>query len=137
MSFAAYLTFPGTCRAAMTFYADLFGASDLQIMDFAAAPDGQRPPGDTARVMHSQFSAGPGAPLMAADLPEGMAARGGQATVYHAAPNLDRARAIFDALAAGGRVDFPFAATFWSPGFGGVTDRFGTAWMITVAPGVA
>ena len=24
----------------------------------------------------------------------------------------------------------PYAATFWSPGFGMVTDRFGTPWML-------
>jgi PhnB protein len=28
----------------------------------------------------------------------------------------------------------PFAQTFWSPGFGMVVDRFGTPWMINVAP---
>ena len=26
----------------------------------------------------------------------------------------------------------PFAATFWSPGFGMVKDRFGTPWMVNV-----
>ena len=26
----------------------------------------------------------------------------------------------------------PFGATFWSPGFGMVTDRFGTPWMVNV-----
>ena len=41
---------------------------------------------------------------------------------------------VFDALAAGGQVTMPFAATFWSPGFGMVTDRFGTPWMVNVAP---
>lgn len=137
MSFACYLTFTGNCREAMTHYAGIFGAADLQIMGFGDAPEGQAPAGAGNRVMHSQFSAGPGAPLMGADLPEGMAARGGQATVFHAAPTLERAQEIFAALAQGGRVDFPFQATFWSPGFGGLTDQFGTAWMITVAPGGA
>ena len=41
---------------------------------------------------------------------------------------------VFDALAVGGQVTMPFAATFWSPGFGMVTDRFGTPWMVNVAP---
>jgi PhnB protein len=26
----------------------------------------------------------------------------------------------------------PFQATFWSPGFGMVTDRFNTPWMVNV-----
>ena len=39
---------------------------------------------------------------------------------------------LFDALAAGGSVTMPFAQTFWSQGFGMVTDRFGTPWMVNV-----
>ena len=39
---------------------------------------------------------------------------------------------VFEALARDGRVAMPFAAAFWSPGFGMVTDRFGTPWMVNV-----
>jgi PhnB protein len=39
---------------------------------------------------------------------------------------------IVDALAEGGKVTMPFQATFWSPGFGMVTDRFNTPWMVNV-----
>ena len=46
---------------------------------------------------------------------------------------IGRSKRVFDALAAGGQVTMPFAATFWSPGFGMVTDRFGTPWMVNVA----
>ena len=37
---------------------------------------------------------------------------------------------IFNALTQGGQVQMPFAATFWAQGFGVVTDRFGTPWMV-------
>lgn len=37
---------------------------------------------------------------------------------------------LFEALAAGGKIDMPFAKTFWAAGFGLVTDRFGTPWMV-------
>ena len=40
---------------------------------------------------------------------------------------------VFDGLAEGGQVTMPFGKTFWSPGFGMVTDRFGTPWMVDVA----
>ena len=40
------------------------------------------------------------------------------------------ANRIFDALAAGGSVQMPFQKTFWSSGFGMLTDRFGTPWMV-------
>jgi PhnB protein len=37
---------------------------------------------------------------------------------------------IFDALADGGRVDMALQETFWADGFGMLTDRFGTPWMV-------
>ena len=40
---------------------------------------------------------------------------------------------VFKALADGGQVAMPFEKTFWSEGFGMVTDRFGTPWMVNVA----
>lgn len=133
MSFSPYLGFPGTAREAMSAYAAIFGSTDLQIMSFADAPEGQRPPGAENLVMHAQFSAGPGAPLMAADIPPGMERGKGNQSVFHAASSVEAVRAVFEALAEGGQVWMPFAPTFWSKGFGGLTDRWGTAWMITVA----
>ena len=40
------------------------------------------------------------------------------------------AKAIFDQLTEGGTVTMPWAATFWSAGFGTVTDAFGVCWMV-------
>ena len=70
-SFAPYIGFGGNARAAMTFYAQLFGAADLQITTFADAPKNQRPPGTDDLVMHAQFTAAPGAVLMGCDIPPG------------------------------------------------------------------
>ncbi len=134
MSFAPYLVFPGTAREAMTAYAAIFGASDLQIMGFDATPPDQRPPGSDGKVMHAQFSAGPGAPLLGSDSVTGMANSSGSPTVFHAAADAARAAEIYGALAKGGDPFMPLAATFWSPAFGMLRDRWGTTWMITVAP---
>ena len=41
---------------------------------------------------------------------------------------------VFDALAEGGEIQMPFEATFWSPGFGMLADRWGTPWMVNVGP---
>jgi PhnB protein len=46
---------------------------------------------------------------------------------------VDRARGIFAALAEGGEVGMPFQATFWSPGFGALVDRFGIPWEVNAA----
>jgi PhnB protein len=40
------------------------------------------------------------------------------------------AQRIFDALAAGGRIDMPLAETFWARRYGMLVDRFGIAWMV-------
>lgn len=44
------------------------------------------------------------------------------------------ARRMFDALAEGGTAPMPFRESFWSPGFGMVTDRFGTPWLVNTMP---
>lgn len=41
---------------------------------------------------------------------------------------------VFDALAEGGQVERPYEASAWSPGFGRLTDRFGTHWMVDAMP---
>lgn len=135
MSFAPYVAFSGNARAAMTFYADLFGAADLQIMTFHEAPPDQRPAGEEDLVMHAQFSAGPGAPFMGCDVPKAYGTGGmGSSSVFHAAQDATAAAKIFTALSDGATIMMPLTATFWSPAFGMLTDRFGTRWMISVAP---
>jgi PhnB protein len=47
-------------------------------------------------------------------------------------PTVGEGKRLFDAFADGGKVAMPFAQTFWSAGFGMVTDRFGTPWMVNV-----
>lgn len=136
MSFAPSLGFRGNAREAMTFYADVFGASDLEIRPFSSFPPDQRPPGTDDMVMHAHFSEGPGAPLLASDMPDGMDGDiSSSISVFHAAPSIARAAAIYEGLVQGGTVIMPMAASFWSKSFGMLTDKFGVRWMINVAPG--
>jgi PhnB protein len=135
MSFSPYIGFSGQARAAMTVYAGIFGAKDLEIMEFSSLPPDQRPANTEGLVMHATFTAGPGAPLMGCDIPPGMGSGGmGGSSVFHSAPSAGRAAEIFAALSDGGSVTMPLAPTFWSPAFGMVTDKFGTRWMISTAP---
>jgi PhnB protein len=48
------------------------------------------------------------------------------------ANDLAHGEKLFNALAEGGKVDMPWQATFWSKGFGMVTDKFGIGWMVTI-----
>lgn len=129
-----YLHFQGQCADALAFYAQVFGGTNLQTMRYADGPDG--PPGwkDSTRIMHGQVTLYDGT-LMASDYPPGI--EGAPQTgfsVMQSAPDVATGRAVFDQLAEGGAVIDRFKPTFFSPGFGMVRDRFGTAWIISTLP---
>jgi len=84
-------------------------------------------------VMHASFRVGDST-LMASD--GGCSGRSGFQGVTLSLNLADAAEAErrFAALAAGGEVQMPLGATFWSPAFGMVVDRFGVCWMVNVTP---
>lgn len=57
---------------------------------------------------------------------------GGDVAVTMADPA--EGRRVFDALAEGGEVERPYAPSAWSPGFGRLTDRWGTHWSVDAMP---
>jgi PhnB protein len=127
-----YLLFQNTCAEAMRFYAEVFGAPDPEIMPFAAMPeeDKAKMPGVAAdAVMHASLRIGDGW-LYASDDPSGQspAMAGSEITVE--LPDAGEASRVFGRLAEGGEIRMPLEATFWSPAFGALTDRYGTRWMI-------
>ncbi len=131
MSFSPYLHFLGNCAEAMGFYAEVFGATDLQMTRYADAPPSTGMPASLSdKIMHALLTVD-GQPLMASDWPDGMPGEPqASVSVTHRVANVKRGGAIFARLAEGGAVTMPYAPTFWSEGFGMVKDRFGTHWMI-------
>ena len=129
-----YIHFDGTCAEALAFYADVFGGTDLQTMRYADAPGMSDAMAASPRVIHGQVTLGGGV-LMASDYPPGMAAeRQAAVSIMQTVADVATGQAVFDRLADGGAVVQPFAPSFFSPGFGMVTDRFGTHWMISAMP---
>jgi PhnB protein len=127
-----YLTFQGTCRAAMTRYAQVFGSPAPEFMRLGDDPDAANHPADRHDlVMHCSLKLGEGWLFGSDDIWGGTPAMAGTSIMVEL-PG-PAARAAFDALAEGGEVDMPFAPTTWSAGFGMLTDRFGTRWMISDA----
>jgi PhnB protein len=130
-----YIHFDGTCAEALTFYADVFGGTDVQMMRYADAPDMPEAMKDPTRIIHGQVTLGSGV-LMASDYPPGMKAEPqGAVSIMQGVTSVAAGRAAFDRLAEGGQVIQDFGPSFFSPGFGMVTDRFGTHWMLSVMPG--
>lgn len=128
-----YLFFNGTCRAALEAYSRIFGGTTDFVMTAADMPGGEIESGipEDRRdwIMHANLRIGEGQLMMSDDISgEGSPMQG--SSVIIELPDVAAARAAFEALAEGGEIRMPFEATFWSPGFGTLTDRFGIRWMI-------
>ena len=128
-----YLFFDGNCAEAMRFYERVTGGKIIMSMKYSDAPGpldpNHCPPGSESRIMHASIDIG-GRTLMASDTPAGMfkPMQGFALSLSYATP--EEAKGRFDMLADGGAVTMPFGATFWAKGFGMVTDKFGTPWMV-------
>lgn len=139
MQFTPYLNFDGNCAAAFIFYAELFRGSIVHQSSFAEIPASENmppmPESAKSRIMHVHLQMGQQS-LMGSDaMPGADASCGGYQPaqglwVSIQAADVIEGRRLFDALAQDGQVVMPFAATFWSPGFGMTKDRFGTPWMV-------
>ena len=133
MTFTPYLYFDGDCEAAMDFYTDVFGATEVQKIRYSEAPADQNLP-STDKIMYSHIMLGDHC-LMGSDMPPGTPVQPqASVAINHSVPDTETGRALFDALGEDGTVTMPFAETFFSPGFGMLRDRFGTSWMIGVPP---
>jgi PhnB protein len=139
MKIVTSLSFRGQCREAFEFYAKVLGGKITAAMPYGdGPPDMPVPPHYKDWLMHCWMDIGDQS-LMGADMD------------VEWAPNIDKpkngfdvslhsqdpaeARRWFDALLKGGKVTMPFGETFWSPGYGGLVDRFGVPWMVNTIPG--
>ena len=133
MAFTPYLFFSGDCAAAFRRYHEVFGGT-LDVTTHEDLPPGAEMPGaQPHHVMHATLTLPEGAQLYGSDDPTGDGGPKTGLAVTYTAPDAATARAAFDALTDGGTVDMEFEATFWSAGFGGVTDRYSVPWLIDTA----
>lgn len=131
-SLSPYLFFDGTCREAMTAYADILDAEIQMTMTYGEAPpDAEMPDVSPDLIMHMGLKFGDHL-LMASDDMPGRYTAPAATHVMVSLESVDAARRAFDRLAEGGETKLAFAATFWSAGFGVVRDRWGQLWMIGV-----
>ena len=126
-----YLFFKGCCEEAIRAYARVFGSPEPQIMRAKDAPDNSMG-GDPDSVMHAALRLGDGW-IYASDYSK--ADRMAGASINVTMPDVAQGRRVFEELSQGGEVEMPFGPTFWDPGFGSLTDRWGTRWMISTEAG--
>ena len=127
----SYLFFDGNCGEAMRFYEKTLGGKIEMSMTYGESPDPQHgAAGSKDRIMHTSLLID-GRRLMASDTPPGQPSKGMHGFALSVSyPTAEEARRVFDALSAGGTATMPFGKTFWAEGFGMLTDKFGTPWMV-------
>ena len=129
------LTFSGRCAEALEFYRTALGAETDLVMRFDESPtpppSGTLQSGFERKIMHASFRIG-GVTLMATDGCDDQTKISGMALALGLPTEAEDDQA-FAALADGGTVTMPLGKTFWNPRFGMVTDRFGVAWLVSLA----
>jgi PhnB protein len=137
-SVSTYLNFNRTTEQAFEFYRSIFGGEfegGIHRMGDVPAMPGQPPMADADRqlVMHVSLPILGGHVLMGTDAPESMGFKLNQGNNVYVSLHPDtRAEAdrLFNALAAGGKVEMHLQEMFWGDYFGSLSDRFGTCWMV-------
>ncbi len=134
-----YIFLSGRCEEALNFYRDALGAQIDVIMRYNESPEpippGMLQEGFETKVMHSSFRIG-GNLMMASDGCDDKSTLHGFKLALSVASE-EEAHKAFNALANGGTIEMPLTATFWSPFYGMVKDRFHVKWMVMVPGPVA
>jgi PhnB protein len=128
-----YLFFDGRCQEALEYYVSALGAKVGPVIRFKDSPEppdpAKMPPGSENNVMHAEFAIGDSV-LMASDgFGKGKPVFQG-ISLSLSVKSVAEADRYFSALAKGGNITQPLIATFFSPSFGMVTDKFGVQWML-------
>ena len=138
MKIVTSLSFAGNCREAFDFYAQVLGGEITAAMPYGdAPPEMPMPPEMKDWLMHCWLQVGDQA-IMGSDMHSDWAThinepKNGFDVTFHT-EDAAEGRRVFEALSEGGKVGMAFAETFWSPGYGSLTDRFGIPWMVNVIP---
>lgn len=132
MDVTPYLFLNGRCEEALSFYQAALGAEVIFVHRFKDAP-GQEggPMGPPEGIMHASFKLGTSTLLASDGGPERRSLSGFSLSI--SVKDGAEGERVFAKLAEGGSVTLPFAKTFWTEGFGMVTDRFGVPWMVNIA----
>ena len=138
MKIVTSLSFAGNCREALEFYAKVLGGEITAAMRYGDAPPEMPMPAEMKDwLMHCWLQVGDQA-IMGSDMHSDWAThinepKNGFDVTLHTEDKAEAQR-WYDQLSEGGQQMMPFAETFWSPGFGSLTDKFGVPWMVNAIP---
>lgn len=128
MQIQPYLFFEGRCDEAIEFYRTALGAEVTTLMRYKDGP-APCPSGAEDKVLHASLR------IQETTIYVSDGRCGGKAEFQGFAlsltvPGREETERLFAALANGGQIHAPLAATFFSPRFGMVADRFGVLWIV-------
>lgn len=130
MQLSPYLMFHGQCEEAFTFYEKCgIGKIDGMLKHAGSPAEEHVAPEWRDKIMHARLLVGDDV-LMASDSPPEYQQKQQGFYVSLQLNDVAEGERIFNALSEGGNVTMPFGETFWSPGFGMCTDKFGIPWMV-------
>ena len=126
-----YVTFPGTAREAMDFYASVFGGTPA-FDTFGGM--GETDPALADKIMHASLEKASGFTLMASDTPPGMEHQpGGSISVSLSGDDADDLRSWWQQLSERGTVTMALEKQVWGDEFGMCVDPYGVSWMVNLA----
>lgn len=135
MKLVSYFVFNGNCREAFEFYKEVFHAESNGIMTFGETkePGSEMPAEVENRVMHAELKIGDSLIYFSDNFPGNpFEEKCDKISIAITELNESDAKVIFDELAKGGTVTMPLQATFWSPCYGMLVDKFGIGWQVSV-----
>jgi PhnB protein len=129
-----YLVTNGNGQEAVEFYKNAFGAEVISLQTFGEMPPNPEyplPEEAKDRVLNAQLKIGNASLMLSDTFPGNPYQLGSQVTIAIMVNDAAEAKEIFEKLQVDGKVTMPMQATFWSPAYGQVTDKFGVEWQVS------
>jgi PhnB protein len=125
-----YLTLPGKCRQAMTFYKECLGG-ELFMQAVKETPmAAQFPPHMQEQLIHSSLVTPKGGVIMASDMSRPDFVPGNTINISVNCDSEEEISTLFKKFSEGGTVIDPLKQQFWGAIFGGVVDKYGVQWLL-------
>ena len=131
---SSYLMMNGNAKEAIQFYEKVLGGKVLFSQTFGEMPVNPKfPIPEEAKelVSHAMLKVGESEIMFSDNFPGQMSQSGNQVTICISTKDPEKAKQMFEAMQQDGQVKMPFQETFFSPGYGIVTDKFGITFQIS------
>lgn len=129
-----YIVTNGNGQEAVTFYEQALGAKVENMQTFAEMKtDPEHPIPEEAKdlLMHAYLKVGDFELMISDNFPGSPYQAGDHISIALVYDQPEEAKAVFEKLSAGGKVELPMQETFWSPLYGVLVDKFNVTWQIS------